>query len=547
MDPQPYSRTVSFENGFFYSQDPYGGFPGTARDGGEAWHRGRTFVSDKGTASNGSSGGASPLMVAGGAIAGMSGGLGVVLSHLGVYWFAGSGNAVVSGSSIGTSTGKLCLVVGGVTYSAGLTKPSTAPTLATSATASGIQVGSYAISLVKYRSTTGAVSTRGPISAPIAVNKHKITVPLPSNPADGTTHWLIYATRKNFAGLGIVFRVTTIDPIAVGTTSIDIEFQDGDLGDAAPLTNDPAPTCTHCAVLGGVMVAITSGGMCYPSKAGQPEAYDYGLAVRLASGEAPTCVIPQGVEGGVFVGTRNSVSILVLTGSPDVPVIPRGVFAQTGVANGNAMCWAWDTLWLMSSTGVPCRSHGSDEPDSSFAEPVVKLFEDLGFTAANTIVVADEKNGAILFCSGSKAVPFMVNSGRWSTPITLPGSVSAGIAFNGAGNVAVGSTLYTLNSSSAPAATAFLTSPSDGADGRILTIDQFRAVGPHDATIDLLADMGSSIGGYFPLSFTAPHGNPKVLKMNRKARSLAMKASTSQAGKQFPIGFISGTVEPGIH
>src|SRR6201999_1682436 len=105
MDPQPYERAIDFSNGFFYSQDPYGGIPSTAINGAEAWHRGRTFVSDKGTSSAGSSGGASPLMVAGGAIAGMSGGLGVVLSHLGVYWFAGSGNAIVSGSSIGTSTG----------------------------------------------------------------------------------------------------------------------------------------------------------------------------------------------------------------------------------------------------------------------------------------------------------------------------------------------------------------------------------------------------------------------------------------------------------
>src|SRR5262249_43157928 len=162
--------------------------------------------------------------------------------------------------------------------------------------------------------TTGAVSSRSPISAPIAVNKHKVRVTMPSNPNDGTTHWLLYATRRNFAGLGLVFRVTNVNIISVATAFVDVEYQDGDLGDAAPLTNDPPPPCTHCAVLGGVMVAISAGAMCYPSKAGQPEAFDTSLAVRLPSGEAPTCVIPQGVEGGVFVATRNSVGILVLSG-----------------------------------------------------------------------------------------------------------------------------------------------------------------------------------------------------------------------------------------
>src|SRR5262249_38696633 len=155
------------------------------------------------------------------------------------------------------------------------------------------------------------------------------------------------------------------------------------------------------------------------------------------------------------------------------------------------------------------------------AEPVMLYFQQNGFTGASTSVIYDEKNGAVLFCSGNKAVPFMLASGRWSAPITLPGTVTAGIAFNGAGTVATGASLFTLNSGSGPLGTAFLQSPYFGADGRIITMDQFRAAAPDNCTLDVLGDLGGSVGGLFPAAFTAPHGNPRVLKAHRKFRSAA--------------------------
>src|SRR5262249_5145865 len=126
-----------------------------------------------------------------------------------------------------------------------------------------------------YRSGTGAVSSRSLISKPVAVNKFQLDITLPgvgTNP-NGITGYLLYGTRRNFAGLGLVFRITSIAPIPVTPADqvIHVEYQDGDLGDAAPLTNAPPPACTHICVLGGVMVAISAGAMCYPSKAGFPE------------------------------------------------------------------------------------------------------------------------------------------------------------------------------------------------------------------------------------------------------------------------------------
>jgi hypothetical protein len=537
-DPLPYSRTVRFRR-YFPAQDQYSPLPDSAIDGANAWCQGETFVADKGALPNGASGGATPLMIAGGQIAGMSGGSGVVLNFLSTVWFAGSGQALLNGVSVGTSTGKLHLVVGGITYAAGLTAPSP-PTLGTPAVASGVMSGSWAFAIAKFRSATGAVSSRSAITVPIAVVKQKPRLNLPGDPGDGTTHWLLYATRKNFAGLGLVFRVTNIAPIAVGTTVIDVEFQDGDLGDAAELTNDPAPTCSHCASLGSLMVAITAGGMAYPSKIGQPEAFDTGLAVRLAGGESPTGVIPQGVEGAVFVGTATNISILILSGNPDAPILPRGVFAHTGVANGNAFCWAFDTLWGYSTKGTPFRSHGGDMPDSSFAVPVAAEMTKRGFTGNNTFVVYDETNKSVLYCSGAVCFAYNIAQGEWSAPITLPGSVNAAVD----SRVAIGSTLYSLNAASTPGGAVFLQSPSDGADGRQLTIQGVRAVSPQNCTWDILGDLGASIGGLLPWTFSAPHGNPKVLKTNRKVRSAAVKWSTTIAGAQAGTLFYEATVEP---
>jgi hypothetical protein len=542
-DPVPYHREIRFR-GFYPSQDKYSPVPDTAFDGANCWPDGDSMVADKGAVAAGSTGGASPLMIAGSAVAGMSGGVGVVLSFLAVYWFAGSGNALIDGSFLGTSTGKLNLVVGGVTYAAGLAAPVAAPTVSDSLVADGVMSGSWAFAVAKFRSSTGAVSSRSPISVPIAVNKTKPRIALPSNPGDGTTHWLLYATFKNFAGLGLVFRVTNIAPIAVGTTTIDVSFQDGDLGDAAELTNNPAPTCTHCCSLGSLMCAITAGGMVYPSKIAQPEAFDPDLAVRLAGGEAPTCVIPQGVEGAVFVGTATTISILILSGNPDVPVLPRGVFAHTGVRHGNAMCWAFDQLWGISSKGMPFRSHGGDAPDSSFAIPVRRLMRSLGFTGANTFVVHDENNDSVLYCSGAYCLAYNVPLAKWSATITLPGAANGAVD----SRVAIGSTLYTLNAGSTPSGTVFLQSPYDGADGRIITLEGVRGIAPNDCTFDVLGDFGGSIGGLLPWTFTAPEGGTnKVLKTNRKARNFAGKWTATAAGASPNSFWLEGSIEPGTH
>lgn len=550
--PAPIKIPYTWENGFYPSQEEYDGIPGTARDGLGVWLRGRIVVSDRGysvAASNSNSGGATPLMLVGNGHGGMTGGLGTVTLHFGVPWFAGSGNGIVDGSSIGAASGSLYLRVAGVTYAAGLSKPA-APTWTVAVTAGRLN-GSTSIRIAKFRATTGAISNASDPSAAMVAKNKKGIIGAIANPNDGTTHWLVFGSRNNFGGVGPWFRATNVAAIAVGTLAagpVEIDFTDGNLGDLAPTTNDPAPATliTHCAALGGVMIAISSNGMCYPSKVGFPEAFDLALAIRLASGQAPTGVTSRGAEGGVFVSTRDSISLLILSGSPDVPILARGVFEGTGVAHGNAMCWVYDALYGMGSTGGPFRSQGGSEPDTSFALPMMKYFLDNGFTSANTFVVHDERNGCVLYCSGNRAAPFMLATQRWSTPMALAGTAGACVAIAGAAEIAVGSTLYTLDTAAGnPVGGAFLQSPWFGADGRIITLEEFYSQGKDDCTLDLLKDLtATTVGGKFPLSFIAPHGTPKVQKINRRVRSVAFKASTALGNKSLPKAQAVGTVEP---
>lgn len=538
METVSHTETFAFPLGEYYSQNEFGStVDGTAKEIIGMWVRGRRIVSDRGHSSVGSSGSPSYLQVVNGQIMGVTS-LGNVASFYSTLWAAGSGNIVENGSVTGSVSGSLVLKVSGSYVTAGLTTP-TAPTFAASGTASTKFNGTYSVGLVAVRVTTGAISNVSLRSAVIAVNDLKGLITFPSAPT-GATHWLIYGTARGQGSNGVLRKVTTIAPVAVGTATLLVDWVDGELGDLAPITNDPPPACTHCFPIGAVMCVASSGGMIYPSKPGQPEAYDVSLAVRLASGEAPVGVTARGSDGGVFIGTRNSISLIVATGSESAPILPRGVFENVGIANGNAMCWVYDTLYVFSSTGALCRTHGGSEPDTSFAEPVEQYFLDRGFTGANTYLIHDERNGALLVCSGSKAKPYMLKTGQWSGEITLPGSVRGGIALGGSGLVDVGGTTFTLDTAGgSPSGGASIRSPylpcsPPGLEFHSKKFMNYRGAGQGSWTHDFFKNQsGTTIGGPFPKSFTGPHDANWTQTLINGIQSLAFKASCSAGNQEY--------------
>jgi hypothetical protein len=555
MSLPTHQHSWSFEQGFFPSQPLTGNrtIPGTVRSGSGFWLKGANWKSDTGHSSAGSAGATlSALQLIGGNHGGVTTNGNLAL-HASTTWAiaASSGTGYVNGSALTNAvTTSLKLLISGALQTAGLAKPD-APTVAVSATASGKMSGSYSFAVAAYRSTTGAIGNRSNPSAVIAVNGFKVRLTFPAT-VTGQTHWIVYGSPKSFGSVGPWFRITNIAIVPIATTVLDgadgVEYFNGELGDIAPTTNDVPPVGTHCAALGSVMCVVGSyGGYgISPSKVGEPEAYDVSQTSFLASRESVTAVTARGTDGGIFVATRNSISLIILSGSSVTPVLPRGVFESVGVASGNAMCWVHDTLYIFSSDGSLCRTHGSKEPDYSFAVPVQQYFKDNGFTGSNTYLIFDEKNGALLVCSGAKAVPYMLATGRWSVPITLPGTVTGGIAQAGSGLVAVGAALYTLNSaSSTPAVTAFLQSPYEGVRNKILTTVEVQATNEVGIIVDLFHLTGSSeasIGGLLPFTHDTYDEDPRRPLFRYK--NISCKVSTTSGNKEPNFVSLLSTVEP---
>jgi hypothetical protein len=544
-----HKELFTFHLGEYYSQPEHPGIPGTAKEAVGMWRRAQEWESDTGHSSVGPSGSPSYLQVVNSIIMGVTN-LGNVASMWQTLWAAGNGNIVENGVVTGAVSGSLVVKVSGAYTPAGLAAPS-APGFAASATPSTKFNGTYSVGLVAVRVTSGAVSNISLRSAVIAVNDVKGEITLPATPF-GATHFIVYGTPRGQGTNGVLRKVTTIAPIAVSPGAvIPVDWVDGELGDLAPITNDVPPACTHCFPLGSLMCVVSSGGMVYPSKPGQPEAFDVGLAVRLASGEAPVGITARGSDGGVFIGTRNSISLVVATGSESAPVLPRGVFENVGIANGNAMCWVYDTLYVFSAAGSLCRTHGGSEPDTSFATPIKQWLKDRGATGSNTYLIHDLHNGALLVCTGDKAKPYMLDTGEWSGEITLPGAVRGGIALNESGLVDVGGTTYTLNTAGgSPNGGASIRSPylpcaPSGYEFNTKKFMNHRGTGTGSWTHDYFKNqVATTIGGPFPKAFTGPHDTNWTQTIINGIYSLAYKASCTSGGQKYQPAIAELEVDP---
>lgn len=522
------------DHGYFPSQNDYPGIQGTLYDAANAWPRGPGhWRSDRGYSSSGApalAAPASPIMVSNGVPAGVTGG-GTVTRHAGVPWAAGNGTAVEGATVLGAVSGQLMVYVGGSLIAAGLAAPS-APSIAASATASGKMNGSYSVAVAAYRNTTGALSSRSAPSAALTVKNKKITVTLPAAPS-GATHWVFYGSRRGFGSVGPWFRITTIGltTVAVGTLTFDVDWFDGELGDIAGINFDPPPSgVTHCSGLGGSMIALGPGGRVSPSLVGFPEAFPPEFTTFIGSREAITGVTARSTEGVIFVTTTNSLNALVPSGNVLVPAIPRGLWENTGFASGSAFCLVLNQIYGMAGNG-PVRTHGGEDPDQSFAKPVLQYMLDNGWNSANTVVTHAPDNHCVTFAKGATALNYMLageEEGTWSAPITIP-SATAGVTVNGVGYVASGSSLVALDKSGGSSSAAFLLFPFYG-DDIFKTIRYVKVSTVDSVTIDLINyRTGASIGSPFPTTVSGP-SSAWIPCNNIHVTGLACKVTFSAGG-----------------
>jgi hypothetical protein len=542
----PFTELFNYQNGFVPDGPEFGDIvPNSAADGSNAWYHNGVWISDRGTSSAGSSGGVSDLQVIENQHAGCVG-AGNIWSAYNTKFFVG--NAVINGVSIGNSPGILSLLVGATPTPAGIDQPN-APTFAASAT-SGRLNGAYTVVVQALRQTTGALSSRSNPSATISVASKKGTLTFPSAPT-GTTHWVVSGSYRGVPQ-GPWYRVTSQAIVPVATASIEIDWVNGELGGLAEINYDEPPACTHVAALGSCVLALGTGSGGYgvrPSLLGKPEAYPPELGFDLPVRGGITGVQP-GVDGVVLVSTANGLMALLLSGQSASPILPRVIFGNVGFARSNSWCAVYDQIYGFSNKAGMVRTQGGEDPDSSFARPVQRFFMDNNFTSASTIVVQDQAHDAVIVASGSIAVPYMRSTGVWSAPITLPGSVSAGVALGGVALLQVGSTVYTLDTAGA-GGNWFLRSPYSGlAPGyqfNIKTLREWYSSASQNVTIDLLGNhvTHASIGGLFPYVITAPFGalGARCKKPNRNVRELACRVSGSTGGQTYEAGMGKGWVQ----
>ncbi len=363
----------------------------------------------------------------------------------------------------------------------------------------------------------------------------------------GTTHWIIGGSISGIPQ-GPWYRLTNVAIVPVATAFVDIDFVNGELGALMAINYDVPPAATHCAALGAVMLALGTGTGGYgvrSSIVAQPEAFPLEYGFDLPVRESITGVQP-GLDGIVLVSTRNGLMGLLLSGSANPPVLSRVIFGNVGFDTSNAYTSVYNQIYGFSSKAGAVRTQGSEEPDSSFAFPVQKYFELHGFTSSNTKVIQDQAHDAVIYASGNKAVPYMRAINRWSAPITLPGTVSAGIALNGLGHLQIGSTVYALDQAAA-GTSWFLRGPYFGDSLNVKVAKEFRAGAIGAVTYDLQvpnADWSApvSIGGVFPYTVTPPFGaaGSRVKKPNRRFRAACLKASGTTGGESPLPATLSG-------
>lgn len=133
----------------------------------------------------------------------------------------------------------------------------------------------------------------------------------------------------------------------------------------------------------------------------------------------------------LFVMTPNTLEVVTFTGAQDVPYIIR-VLHQPGFAA--TTCGTVYKNQFYGYINRPVRSVTGADMDVQFGTAVLSDMQ--SWTASNTVVAADTKNEAVLFCnydgsSTTTIIPYMVQLGVWSTPFQITGQVTDYTIVNG--------------------------------------------------------------------------------------------------------------------
>ncbi len=490
--------------------------------------------SAKGPAAGSASGSPRPAMNYRNGFGGLSS-YGSVVSFYNILFGAGSGTITVNGSSVGSTTDALVVDSGSGLVAVGVGTPG-APTLSTTPPTSGRLLGAYSLALtaIQVLGTLNSESSRGTPSAAVTFTNKKMRVTAwPATPSGCNAtrdKWGLYLPFRGFPSQGPWRHLADI---AMNTgLPYDFDWLDGELGHLAPLDHDAPPAAKFVFTLDNVMVVIAAGGQLYPSVPLKPSAYPPDQVVFLARGEDVTSCRSSGTSGRIALACANSLHEVISSGDDTIsPIIALPRWPSEGFAGASAWCFVHETIFGIAGTMGPVAGSLDSPPDTTFAKDVKSFFEDNGFTSANGIVGYDPSINAVVFMStaSTKAICFMLEIGKWSTEITLPGAPSTAVTVNGQLLVDIGGTNYTFEGGTG---TSFNGTFAfwDGNSPKLKTIVRMRCASDTTLTIQPLRDLSTTDLALATFSSAANHGNPQRLNL-RNITSFSAKFSGSGSRK----------------
>lgn len=521
------------QNGFVPSQPRLDGVPGSLIDGRNFLVLGNgKIVSAKGVSAGGASGAPRPAMNVSATYGGVSS-YGTLLSFYNVLLAAGSGTVTQTGVSLGTVSNALAINTGSGLVLAGIPAP-VAPSV-NALGASGSVLGAYSLALTAVRilgNVTGE-SSRGTPSATVYLSNKKFRVTAwPATPTgcDATRDkWGLYFPFRGFPTQG-PWRHFADVPMNTALP-YDIDFLDGQLGHLAPLDHDPPPTAHFLFSIDNVVTVVGPGGQLNPSVPLQPDAYPPDQAVFLARGESVTSCRGAGASGRIALACANSLHEVFSSGSDDItPIVAIPRWPSVGFVGSSSWCFVGDMIFGMTGAMGAVMGTLDSQPQTEFAKDVQTFFEDNGFTSANTVVGYDPSINAVVFMSGTLAVPFMLAIGKWSTPVTLPGTASTAVTVNGQLQIDIGGTMYIFEGGTGTAAYGVYAFQDFGSDF-LKTVVRLRAVSDATVTVQPLFDLSTSDTTYTAFTSSAQHGNPQRLRI-RQITSFSAKVSLASASRK---------------
>lgn len=449
--PERQKFNFTWENGYFPSTAQVTGVPNCLLGGRNLWARGKGLMAIAkgfGSAVAQSGGSVNPLLNTANTYAGLTGGGSITQAFgVGIYFFAGAGQAFVGGISVGSVLGGTVTIrVGSSTVQAGLAPPGT-PAIADSG-AAGHNNGLYSVGVTARRILTGGESSVSPPSSPISVSNHGIKITaLPGMPS-GADSVGIYVTKQNFGDIGPLFHFydESLSVVNAGIagggyviklpTDLTPGWIDLQLGDLAPLDFSIPPTCTHVFSTNAVVVAAGcyGGAGLSPSFPNKPEAYPVRFVAFIPGGGTITAVKGSGLEGRVLVGTASSLNLVSASQSTISPLNIDPIWPTTGVNSANQIAAITGEIYAWIGRPIRDSLNASSDPGdeaSSFAAPVFKFFQVNGYAGSTNVVVCyDPDNDAVWYVNGSVGIAYVRWLGQWTTPMDMPATITTAVTDN---------------------------------------------------------------------------------------------------------------------